>query len=293
MGLLRLVNAARLAPLEELLTETRGGGTSGSDGGTGGGRVKTPATAASPSARTASAAAGGFSSRNEGNDGLPGPFATQDKLKAGANISERDVDIREVASSTRIEPRVAAVANTFSVGGNSLGSGAAAVAPAMSPAANATAELTAAAPVTPVTAETTKEIVVEGISAAQVVEIKTAIQAQQKFVGELLEHASRWELEGAELRLYFPAEKNAFVGLIEGRETLEKIRNAASKVLGRAVRVCARLESSAARDGKSSSSTLKGTASAQELRARFENDPIVKSMLQRFGGKISEVRGKE
>src|SRR5207342_1076954 len=32
MGLLRLVNAARLAPLEELLSETRGGGKSGSSG---------------------------------------------------------------------------------------------------------------------------------------------------------------------------------------------------------------------------------------------------------------------
>ena len=68
-----------------------------------------------------------------------------------------------------------------------------------------------------------------------------------------LEHASRWELDGMELRIGFPHDKSAFAGLIEGRDTLEKIRNAASKVLGRAVRVCARLDSSAASDGNSSS----------------------------------------
>jgi len=31
----------------------------------------------------------------------------------------------------------------------------------------------------------------------------------------------------------------------------------------------------------------------QELRAKFERDPMVRSMLQRFGGKISEVKRRE
>jgi hypothetical protein len=133
----------------------------------------------------------------------------------------------------------------------------------------------------------------EGITAEQVAEIKAAIQAQQKFVGELLEHSSRWELEGNELRIYFAPEKSTFAGLIEGRETLEKIRSASSKVLGRTVRVCARLESSAGKQEKSprgTSQTGSGTRSVQEMRAQFENDPMVKSMLERFGGRISEVR---
>jgi hypothetical protein len=125
-----------------------------------------------------------------------------------------------------------------------------------------------------------------GVTVEQVLEIKTTIQAQQKFIGELLEHASRWELEGSELRIYFPSEKSTFAGLIEGRETLEKIRTASNKVLGRAVRVCARLETVAG-NGEKISQVATGT---QEMRAQFENDPMVKSMLKRFGGKISEVR---
>ena len=131
------------------------------------------------------------------------------------------------------------------------------------------------------------------ITAEQVAEIKTAIQAQQKFIGELLEHSSRWELEGSELRIYFAPEKSTFAGLIEGRETLEKIRAASGKVLGRTVRVCARLESSAGKEKSPreiSSQTGSKTGSTQEMRAQFENDPMVKSMLERFGGRISEVR---
>jgi hypothetical protein len=133
--------------------------------------------------------------------------------------------------------------------------------------------------------ENKAEMVAMGLSAEQATEIKSALEAQQKFIGELLGHASRWELEGSELRIYFPAEESAFAGLIEGRETLEKIRASSSKVLGRAVRVCARLETGAADDASASRA-----ASAQEMRAQFENDPMVKSMLQRFGGRISEVR---
>jgi hypothetical protein len=130
------------------------------------------------------------------------------------------------------------------------------------------------------------EVAAAGLDAAQVEEIKAGIATQQKFIGELLEHSSRWELDGAELRIYFPAEKSTFAGLIEGRDTLEKIRGVSGKVLGRAVRVCAKLETGAAKDANAS----RAAGSTQEIRAQFENDPMVKSMLQRFGGRISEVR---
>jgi hypothetical protein len=54
-------------------------------------------------------------------------------------------------------------------------------------------------------------------------------------------------------------------------------------VLGRAVRVCAKLEGVEAAAARAASGT-------QELRGQFERDPMVRSMLQRFGGKISEVK---
>jgi len=128
-----------------------------------------------------------------------------------------------------------------------------------------------------------------GITPEQVAEIKSAIQSQQKFLGELLEHGRRWELEGSELRIYFSAEKRPFAEMLEGREPLEKLRAASSTVLGRAVRVCAKLEGVAAGAGSNS----RGTSGTQELRAQVENDPVVPSMLHRFGGKISEVRRRQ
>jgi hypothetical protein len=125
-----------------------------------------------------------------------------------------------------------------------------------------------------------------GISAEQVAQIKELIQAQQKFLGELVEHGNRWELDGAELRIYFPPDKRAFAEMLEGREALEKVRITSSKVVGRAVRVCAKLEAVAA----AAASASRASSATQELRAQFERDPMVKSMLQRFGGKIAEVK---
>jgi DNA polymerase-3 subunit gamma/tau len=277
MGLLRLVNAARLAPLEELLAETRGGGASNSGGSSGSG-VKTPVTSGSFSSRSASAS--GPASLAASNATATFPSSIQETKMAGLKPSTY---ISEAAAlATQQKPASVAPPSAFSTGSNTGGS-AAAVAPALS-----TSPTPAPRPSAPAT-ESKKEVAAEGLRIEEVREIKTAIQVQQKFIGEFLEYASRWELEGMELRICFPSDKSAFAGLIEVRETLEKIRNAASKVLGRAVRVCARLESSAASGANSS----RGPANTEDLKAKFEKDPMVKSMLQRFGGKISEVRRQE
>jgi DNA polymerase-3 subunit gamma/tau len=285
MGLLRLVNAARLAPLEELLAETRGSG-----GGAGGGVGK-------PSVRTASAVASSsqFSSRAVG--------ASARNFVSGSGTAAGVAPARVAAESSRGESENAASAN----GGDSSLSAQAGMpvpqeardgaelpvpqdAPASLPSSGQALYSSGQAEL----GRYTNGEAVSGITAEQVAEIKTAIQAQQKFIGELLEHSSRWELEGSELRIYFAPEKSTFAGLIEGRETLEKIRAVSGKVLGRAVRVCARLESSAGKEEKSPRGTLSQTGSktgsTREMRAQFENDPMVKSMLERFGGRISEVR---
>jgi hypothetical protein len=55
------------------------------------------------------------------------------------------------------------------------------------------------------------------------------------------------------------------------------------------VRVCAKMESVAA-TAANASQAASGT---KELREKFERDPMVRAMLQRFGGKISEVKRRE
>jgi uncharacterized protein YneF (UPF0154 family) len=128
----------------------------------------------------------------------------------------------------------------------------------------------------------------KGISDEQVSEIRRAIQTQQKFLSELLEHGHRWEIDGSELRIFFATDKRPFAEMVEGRDSLEKIRAAASKVLNRPVRVCAKIEAVAA-----TATPASRVSDSLELRAKFERDPMVRSMLQRFGGKISEVKRRE
>jgi DNA polymerase III subunit gamma/tau len=235
MGLLRLINASRLAPLEELLAEVRDGAAPNSASG---GRSRaTTATATSipplPRQDTASPA--------PTSPPVPKISPSEPPVTAPEGSAER---FQDAQPGTNV-PREAAPAQPES-----------------------------AVPF------------VSGISDEQVAQIKQAIQSQQKFLGELVEHGTRWELDGAELRIYFSPDKRPFAEMLEGRDSLEKIRITSSKVLGRAVRVCAKLEAVAA---AAASGSRSGSAT-QELRAQFERDPMVKSMLQRFGGKIAEVK---
>jgi DNA polymerase-3 subunit gamma/tau len=238
MGLLRLINASRLAPLEELLGELKSGVAGG---GTNLG-VSRAAVNAAPQTRQANAA----------------PAAAS--VSSAKSMSASPAAVTEAAHvSTKRQ---------FS-----------ASAPALAPTTPSTA------PQPPAQKGNGAMLRLSGISQEQVSELKAAIQAQQKFLGELAEQSSGWELEGAELRIYFPPDKRPFAEMIEGRESLEKIRAISSKVLGRAVRVCAKLDRVAV-----AAASASGT---QELRAQFERDPLVRSMLQRFGGKISEVRPRQ
>jgi DNA polymerase-3 subunit gamma/tau len=233
MGLLRLINASRLVPLEELLAELKSGAPrSGTDAGISRGA----ATAASPYSPAIKSSTPSFAATTP-------PAAKPD---ARTEFPSR------ATTSAPIPVFPIAAAATLK---------------------NETQEQIPTAQAA-------------GITQEQVAEIKAAIQAQQRFLGELVDQSSRWELEGTELRIYFSPEKRAFAEMMEGRETLEKIRGVSSKVLGRAVRVCAKLEAVAA----ASASASRGAAATQELRAQFERDPMVRSMLQRFGGKISEVK---
>jgi DNA polymerase-3 subunit gamma/tau len=241
MGLLRLINASRLAPLEELLAELKSGAP-GSGANTGVARSAAPAGASTTSARSA---APSFAA------GIPAPPKAETKTQFSSPFAARASEPpATIAASAEAKQAVEAEESGIPAKGNG------------------------AAP---------QAI---GISQEHVAEIKAAIQAQQKFLGELVEQSSRWELDGAELRIYFSQEKRPFAELIEGRESLEKIRTISSKVLGRAVRVCAKLEAVAA----AAASAARAGSGTQELRAQFERDPMVRSMLQRFGGKISEVK---
>jgi DNA polymerase-3 subunit gamma/tau len=254
MGLLRLINASRLAPLEELLAEVRSGAPGSAGAGAGATRT---APATTPVA---------VAPRREASPAFvaPVPFTAAPRTFVAPPPSA-PVPIRaERAPQPAAAPAIVPIAME---------------APAPFPkSAEVIADSSSAQSAISTTAS--------GLSEEQVAEIKSAIQSQQKFLSELLERGNRWELEGAELRIYFSPADRAYAEMLEGRDSLEKLRGVSSKVLGRPVRVCAKLEAVAA----AAASASRGGSGTQELRAQFERDPMVKSMLQRFGGKITEVK---
>jgi DNA polymerase III subunit gamma/tau len=241
MGLLRLINAQRLAPMEELLAELHSGspaGTSASSAMRGSSASASAVAHPAPTARTSSPS--------------PQTFSPPPQRTAAPNLAAA------AAAPARAEERLSSITNSSPQ-----------VMPAPDPA---------------IEQDTTPQA--DGITQDQVAELKSAIQSQQKFLGEIVQQAGRWELEGAELRIYFSPEKRAFAEMMEGRDSLEKVRACSSKVLGRPVRVCAKVEAVAG-------AALRGTSGTEELRQKFERDPLVRSMLQRFGGRISEVKWRQ
>jgi hypothetical protein len=124
-----------------------------------------------------------------------------------------------------------------------------------------------------------------GLETGQVDSIKAAILGQEKFLGELVEHASRWEMSGGEVRLFFPTESRALAEMLQARDPMERLRNITSRILGQTVRVCVKLEAVPGLGAATRSSS-----GSRELRAKFEQDPIVRAMLERFGGQISDVK---
>ena len=257
MGLLRMVNAARLAPLEEILAELEGGTPSAPPPRSAGTAPQTPpsarnfaaqATPAAPPIVRAAPAAVSVSS------GSPQAAAVRMQAEAPAQMEK---------PAPAAMPRPNGNASAESANGASEAAEPAAIAPSASAG--------------------------EGIAQEQVDAIKAAIVAQEKFLGELIEHASRWEMSGGEIRLFFPTESRMLAELLQARETMERLRNIAGRILGQTVRVCVKLE---AAPGPGTAARSSGT---RELRAKFEQDPIVRAMMERFGGQISDVkrRGEE
>ncbi len=315
MGLLRLIHAGRLAPLEELLADL--GDASGNSGAVKSSTARakalsatTPAWSSKNEIANAASAGVGASLAATPNNSATAPVTFSSPTRSRgpetfANRSEVAPSIARPAPLTPTGPEEEKLSEKTHPPNPRVGrpnaatiEGVAAAKPIVADEKaaerEAAFEISGAESQLPADiAESQPSIVnrvaASGLAEEQVAEIRGAIQAQQKFLGELLEHSHRWELEGAELRIFFAAEKRAFAEMVEGRDSLEKIRAASGKVLNRSVRVCAKMESVAA----TAASASQAASGAKELREKFERDPMVRSMLQRFGGKISEVKRRE
>jgi len=265
LGLLRLINAQRLAPLEEVLADIRGEG---------GGPAKRP----EPPAQKAATSSG------------TGSMSASPGSSVAASTPTHTAPVPAFSPAAPIAtPAASPSASPFSTGVAGMGAGAAAkmavssfatpeapatrTAPSQSPAS---AQPIPAAP--PRVVARAAEGSTDGLASAQVGAIKSALQGQ-KFLWSLVEQATKWELEGGELRLFYPSENRALADMLQARDPMERLRTVLNQVVGQPLRVCVKIESGSAAVGRSA-----------ELRARFEEDPVVRAMLERFGGQISNFR---
>lgn len=233
LGLLKLVTAQRLAPLEEVIAELRGEGT--------------PRSSAAPKSFAAAASA------------TPLPTSTA--------ASASTITPPMAGYSSRPAPAAAPVAPRHSSPFSGTGPTA--------PPPNTYAPQPA---LPPRVVANSAEATMSGLAAAQFEAIKAALQGQ-KFLSSMVDYVSRWELDGSEMRLFFPSDKRALAEMLQGRDAMERLRTVTSQVLGQPLRVCVKLDSA-------SPAGVRGA----DLKSRFEQDPIVRAMLERFGGRISDVK---
>ena len=193
IGLLRLINAQRLAPLEEALSELHG-------------------------------------------DARP-------KALPSSQSSQRTAP----PAPTRSTPQSASAGT---VGGAASAAAAARMAPASSPAPLVSSPAaftespepkvsTSPAPASPprIVARSA-EGSGAGLLAAQLDAIKAALQGQ-KFLWSMVEHATRWEMAGGELQIFFPTESRALAEMLQARDPMERLRTVLHQVVGQqTARLC-------------------------------------------------------
>src|SRR6202453_1588474 len=271
LGLLKLINAKRLAPLEEVLAQLRGegsgtksagnfgeapatksvsaGGSAGSVGGVRLASATTQAVGASGAAvRMAPAPTLGFSPKPSNEAAGAAPISVMAPIQA-APLPARLSSAIPVASAPA--PSYQRQGSAQASSGLGLATASASDAP-------------------------------QTLSAEQVEQIKSLLGGQ-KFLLSMLDAVTRWEMENGELRLFFHTDNRSLSEMLQSREPMERLRTALNQVLGQQLRVCVKLDSRRAPAARSADQS-------SELRARFEEDPIVRVMLEKFGGQISNVK---
>ena len=235
LGLLRIVNAQRLAPLEVILADLRDEG-------------RTPCSTSDP----------------------PG---TPPRIMSAAAAAAAQAPSAPPQTPDRIAPPSV---QTSSPTRPSAPSAPPESMPSPAPVPPATPSPLPASP--PRIVARAAENATPGLASAQVDVIKAALK-EQKFLWAMIEPVTRWEIENGELRLFFPAESRSIAEMLQARDPMERLRTVLNQVMGQPLRVCVKLE-----PGRASANR------ASELRARFEEDPVVRAMLDRFGGQISKIR---
>jgi DNA polymerase-3 subunit gamma/tau len=272
LGLLKLINARRLAPLEEVLAglrgEVRGEGRSGGGGGDiRGGTARTANSASSLPTRA-----------------MPPVTAAQPVSSSGAAVRMAPATNSSAVIAASVAPLIPQAANKKTATAESSNNTESGIGREQAPGAAGVSVATPVASPVVATVSSAAALAMDaptnGFGSAQIAAIKSALQGQ-KFLWSMLDAVTRWEVENGELRLFFPSESRSLAEMLQARDPMERLRTVLNQVVGQPLRVCVKLDSSRG---------VAPTGRSSELRARFEEDPIVRAILEKFGGQISNVK---
>jgi DNA polymerase III subunit gamma/tau len=268
LGLLKMVTAQRLAPLEDVIAELRGEG---------GPRPALPP----PPARAATKPTG---TANASSSAPPSPQNFSASAVSAAPASAAAYASSAPAATGAATARAAAVVVApQSAPAASPANGAGERQPGTTAASFTVVPTLASAPIPSspprIVGRAVEESSGQSLPAAQLDAIRAALQGQ-RFLLSMVEQASRWEIEAGEVRLFFPMENRALAEMLQARDPMEKLRTVLTQVIGQPLRVCVKME------------TLRPAVGGgiAEVKARLEEDPIVRAMLKRFGGQISGIK---
>ena len=170
----------------------------------------------------------------------------------------------------------------------------ASVSPARTPVTAAAAEpgtvtvfATLPAPATDVIAPARPEA--GGRDQAVVEGILKRVHQERQALGGFLEEASWIEIEGDQLVIAFNEKHAFFREKVEARESLDCLRRVAREVAGRDLGVKVSVAAPGMAAGRAPSPVETADAQKQRMREAAEKTPLVRTLLDTFGGQIVDV----
>jgi DNA polymerase-3 subunit gamma/tau len=249
LGLLKLVHAQRLLPLEEILS---GAATTATTG-------RTPAAAPARPGVSVTPAAKPYGSGTPGRPTAPAP--------ATVATPKRPSPFESDLARRRDEPPRGNMSSVPSIEGTS------AIAVATAPEPIATPD-----PITQPAADLS-------LPKIQTATLTAMEKTNQKIIANWLE-LGEWKIDGNDVVVGVSAKQSMIDAALKG-EAQRTLNQAATDVSGQTVRV--KVVASASGNGNTAPAIARPVGDGSDAKSRALNDPLVKKMKDKFGGEIRTV----
>jgi DNA polymerase-3 subunit gamma/tau len=298
LGLLKMVHAQRLLPLEQLLSSVSLTDTANTQASAGAPSSRQPATAAASSVKRPPAPPPAFTSRPPGVAPIGGgaspfgqPASKPSPLEADkARKGREDLSIGPQAPATASLPLSQSSQPVPIAFGSRLPAMGPQTAPAIQAAGSMAFDNGSALAIAE--AQGNAALPAAGAQALDVDAIREAVlQAMETGGSQMLVHAleeGRWSGEGNKVSIQVEMSE----GMIELSYTREqeKLSNqAASRAAGRAVKVRLVSGGAGAAEVKPRQSRVPRAGSSESIKTRAAEEPVVKQMMEKFGAEIRIV----